>query len=299
MYSIDIRKIALLVYSKLNSFRKTANLLGIKSHATVRNWIVRLENKKYEYKSVSQFKSFQILALLKCILDQQPLLSLMELQKLLEKEYNIEASKELIRGCISRLGYSWKKVRFYGVSKYHEVRTQEFLSKRENALKTSKKCLFIDEVSFGRNTFKVMGYNPKGEKLHVRKKQPRMTSESVIACVSRNALVLKQRHKTAVNRFKFLDFLRDIPLDSNTVIFMDNVRFHHSKIVKDYLIAKNVEVIYTPPYSPWFNPIEYCFSIVKRIFQREQDIDSSFEGLQKRHIEAFYQKAMSLTSNVL
>ena len=46
---------------------------------------------------------------------------------------------------------------------------------------------------------------------------------------------------------------------------MDNVSFHKSKIIKETL--KDFNVIYTPPYSPQFNPIEFIYSIIKRNFK--------------------------------
>lgn len=294
MYKLDVRELALHVYAKTNSLRKTAYLLGIKSHATISNWVKRVEVKKYHLNNSMQLKTYQILAVIKCVLEQTPLASLSELKRHLSVEYSIDACKELIRICIKRSGFSWKKVRFYGVSKHQEPLTEEFIIRRNAALAAGKKALFVDEVSFGRNSFKVMGYSPVGEKLMVRKKQPRMTSRSVIACISNEKLVLKHTHEKSVDRLKFLEFLKSLPLDHNTVIFMDNARFHHSSIIKEYIESKSVELIYTPPYSPWFNPIENCFSIIKRKFQTLQDIDASFRALEQRHIVAFYRKATAL-----
>ena len=43
---------------------------------------------------------------------------------------------------------------------------------------------------------------------------------------------------------------------------MDNVSFHKSKSITNSLINNN-KILYIPPYSPQFNPIEEVFSFVK------------------------------------
>ena len=35
-------------------------------------------------------------------------------------------------------------------------------------------------------------------------------------------------------------------------------------------------VLYTPPYSPWFNPIENIFGNIKTYFRKNKSISSSF-----------------------
>jgi len=44
---------------------------------------------------------------------------------------------------------------------------------------------------------------------------------------------------------------------------MDNVRFHHSNIVKSWCEEKNIVIKYLPPHSPDLNPIENVFSTIK------------------------------------
>jgi len=47
---------------------------------------------------------------------------------------------------------------------------------------------------------------------------------------------------------------------------MDNVRLHHCKEIKTYLIESDKSVLYTVPYLPDFNPIETIFSLIKKRF---------------------------------
>ena len=144
--------------------------------------------------------------------------------------------------------------------------TKEFLEKR-NSLK-HRQFFSLDETSFGRNGFQSRGYALKGTKLFVKKKLPRMTSISVCACAS----------------------------SSKWIGYLDNIKFHHSKEVINYLKSIDVVPLFTPPYSPWFNPIEGCFSIVKRSFSDHQDVDLAFHYLKPHHFEAFFKKSLESTT---
>ncbi|NOU16987.1 MAG: IS630 family transposase [Bacteroidales bacterium] len=42
---------------------------------------------------------------------------------------------------------------------------------------------------------------------------------------------------------------------SKIVLIVDNVRYHHAKLLKTFL-ERNPKIMYLPPYSPDFNPIE-------------------------------------------
>jgi transposase len=80
---------------------------------------------------------------------------------------------------------------------------------------------------------------------------------------------------------------------------MDNVAFHHSKIIKELIHKKGWEYLYTPPYSPVFNPIEGVFSIVKRHYSKCMDIVSSFNIVTNTHIKAFFKHSFNAISNII
>ena len=57
---------------------------------------------------------------------------------------------------------------------------------------------------------------------------------------------------------------------------MDNVCFHHSKEVVNYIKTQDWSLLFKPPYSPWFNPIENVFSVVKNQYRKSKNIENSF-----------------------
>ena len=199
---------------------------------------------------------------------------------------NINVSKELIRIAIKRQGFTKKIARFYGEPKTLPEKTKEFLQLRDKYIDENRIFISIDETSFGRNGIITKGYSTKGNKLFVRKQKPRITTTSVVAAFSMNELVGRLDVEGSINTDLFVQFIDALDLYPGMVLLMDNVSLrvstrafaHHSKKIKDLCKSKNIDILYTPPYSPWFNPIELCFSIVKRHFYKYQDIDKAFDS---------------------
>ena len=48
-------------------------------------------------------------------------------------------------------------------------------------------------------------------------------------------------------------------MSAENIIVLDNLAAHHSTLT-DQQLPENVEVVFLPPYSPKFNPIENWFS---------------------------------------
>jgi transposase len=49
---------------------------------------------------------------------------------------------------------------------------------------------------------------------------------------------------------------------------MDNLSVHKSERVRELIEREGVEVLYLPPYSPDFNPIEEAFSKIKNLLRK-------------------------------
>lgn len=48
---------------------------------------------------------------------------------------------------------------------------------------------------------------------------------------------------------------------------MDNLRVHHTKVVKEFCKERDIMIIFNVPYYPDGNPIETIFSKVKGLFK--------------------------------
>ena len=67
------------------------------------------------------------------------------------------------------------------------------------------------------------------------------------------------------SKFKvFLDELRARYFMDDICIYFDNLSVHKSNDVKERMDELSIAYIFSPIYSPDYNPIEYVFSIAKK-----------------------------------
>ena len=68
---------------------------------------------------------------------------------------------------------------------------------------------------------------------------------------------------------------------SSIIIVVDNVRFHHARLLKKWLLNKpKLELVYLPPYSPNLNPIERAWWHMRKKITHNRYLKS----LQERKI---------------
>jgi transposase len=56
----------------------------------------------------------------------------------------------------------------------------------------------------------------------------------------------------------------------NSVLVMDNAQIHHNEFLVNFIESIGCKVLFLPPYSPDFNPIEFAFSSIKNWLKRNR-----------------------------
>jgi len=64
----------------------------------------------------------------------------------------------------------------------------------------------------------------------------------------------------------------------NSVLVMDNARIHHDEEFISIVEEFGGRVLFLPPYSPDFNPIELAFSVIKSWLQKYDIFVRSFDN---------------------
>lgn len=121
--------------------------------------------------------------------------------------------------------------------------------------------LFEDEFSLSNTATLSYAWSPKGVQPlvnYVQKKRERQTTFGSINIRTGKITISFSdtgNYKTFKRHLKkVLWEYRDAP---KIIMFLDNVRYHHAKLLKKYLEFENrLELIYLPAYSPDLNPIE-------------------------------------------
>ena len=55
-----------------------------------------------------------------------------------------------------------------------------------------------------------------------------------------------------------MSFTLSLDFPKDTLILLDNVRFHHSKTFINLANTRGWKILYAPPYSPQYNPIAFA-----------------------------------------
>jgi transposase len=242
---------------------------------TVKRWVESIERQKREKKNT---KSLCIMDIVIEMVNLKPEITLKQIQSSIEEQINLRVSKELIRLIMKKYNISRKKIRYYGECKDLAMKTKTFMIQRNLLLSQSKKFVSIDETSFGRHHRVVYGYSKKGNRIYKRKAYARVTTQSALCCLDQNGNIRYELVYGGVNSDSFYDFIISLNLEPSTVVILDNCRIHHTKAIKHFAELSDIHLLYTPPYSPWFNPIEFAFSNVKRLYYKNENIEKSFSN---------------------
>ena len=95
----------------------------------------------------------------------------------------------------------------------------------------------------------------------------------------------------AVNRVAFEAFVADVlvpQLRAGDLVVLDNLSSHKGSKVVALIQATGADVLYLPPYSPDFNPIELAFSKIKQ----------ALRSLANRTVEALWTTMQSVLDRV-
>jgi len=136
-----------------------------------------------------------------------------------------------------------------------EYPTIAMKSKKENA-----EIHWGDETGLCNDSYHGRSYAPRGETPAI-KIHPRCQRVNLISTVTNQGKVRFMIYKDKMNSQTLIQFMKRLIKDSDQKIFLilDNLRVHHSHMVKDWLKdhKTEIEIFFLPSYSPELNPDEY------------------------------------------
>jgi transposase len=155
--------------------------------------------------------------------------------------------------------------------------------------------VFVDECSSNTSLAPLHGWARKGDRAH--QKAPRNWGKNITLISS----IGKERGMGAslvvegsTNGTVFETYLEEVLLPTlkrSQVVVMDNLSAHKGERVRQLIEGKGCELIYLPPYSPDFNPIEQAFSKLKG-YLREACARS-----RERLMEVIYEALSTITAS--
>lgn len=103
--------------------------------------------------------------------------------------------------------------------------------------------------------------------------------------------------ETMINHLKVVR--KHYQVEKRLIIFTDNASWHKTKIVTEYCKENNIELWFTPPYAPEFNPIEQVWSFMKSIVKNNIFITAkSFKKFISELFDTLQEKYQQQLSNL-
>ncbi len=131
--------------------------------------------------------------------------------------------------------------------------------------------VFLDESGVNINKTRRYGRGKGGQRVvdHTPLNTPKSTT--ILSSIRLDGKMAFTTFQGGTTGDRFLTYLKDVlipTLRPGDIVVMDNLRTHHIQAVGELLHDAGADVLYLPPYSPDFNPIEKLWSKVKAILRK-------------------------------
>jgi len=151
------------------------------------------------------------------------------------------------------------------------VKRQRTLFQKAVLALDSARFKFLDESSVNLSLTRLYGRAAPGQRVVDHVPLPTGPQTTTLAVIGLTGVTAPLMLSGAVNGTVFHGYIAQcvVPtLQPGDVVFMDNLPAHKVDGVKALIEARGARLIYLPPYSPDFNPIELAWSKVKATLRR-------------------------------
>lgn len=110
------------------------------------------------------------------------------------------------------------------------------------------------------------GRCPRGERLRASVPHGHWKTTTFVAGLRNTGMVAPMVIDGPINRDAFTEYVRQVLVPEivpGDIVVMDNLSSHKGSEVRELIEAAGATLLFLPPYSPDFNPIEKAFSKLK------------------------------------
>ena len=152
------------------------------------------------------------------------------------------------------------------------------------------RLVFVDEMGTHTSLAPLYGYSPRGKRAFFKLPRNRGKNTTLLASIGREGMgpSMVVEGSTSGKVFEaYVEHFLAPTLRAGQVVVMDNLSAHKGGRVRELIEERSCELIYLPPYSPDFNPIQHLAMILRQqapwedecLFDRPAQKDS---GVRKK-----------------
>jgi transposase len=185
-------------------------------------------------------------------------------KELVKREFNIDLAVNTMGDYLRKWGFSPQKPKKLAYEqcpkKVQKWLDEEYPVIKKRAKEESAEIQWGDETGIRNSNQHGRSYAPKG-KTPVKKHKSQRFAVNMISTITNQGQVQFMIYTGSMNADRLIEFMNQLIKNKKQKIFLilDNLRVHHSKIVKEWTESnkERIELFYLPSYSPEKNPDEY------------------------------------------
>ena len=127
--------------------------------------------------------------------------------------------------------------------------------------------MFLDESGVTTEMTRRYGWAPRPERVAEAVPAGHWRMLTVLAALTTQGVLASMTIESPTDGDVFLAFLEQVlvpKLEPGHIVILDNLGAHKIPGVRPLIESRGAQLLYLPPYSPDFNPIEQAWSVVKQ-----------------------------------
>jgi transposase len=136
-----------------------------------------------------------------------------------------------------------------------------------------KRFVFLDECSTNTSLTPLYAWSRRGEQARCCVPRNWGANVTLLSSMTHEGMGPSLAVEGATTREVFETYIEKVlapALREGQVVVMDNLSSHKGSRIRDLIEGRGCELIYLPPYSPDFNPIEEAFSKIKALLRKAE-----------------------------
>jgi len=137
----------------------------------------------------------------------------------------------------------------------------------------ARRLVFVDEMGTNTSLSALYGWAKKGQRAHCSVPRYRGKNTTLLSSMSVDGMGPSLAVEGATNSEVFETYVERVlapTLPKGQVVVMDNLSAHKGERIRELIEKRGCELLYLPPYSPDFNPIEEAFSKIKGLIRKAE-----------------------------
>ena len=278
---LAFRKQAIKLIKSGRKKGEVAEIIGVRPTTITAWWkdyqhagVKGLESKKKGAKSEDRklLSLDQEQAIQKKIIDKMPdqlkldfaLWTRKAVKELVEREFGIVLGLTTMGDYLRKWGFTPQKPKKMAYeqcpAKVQKWLDEEYPVIKEQAKQEEAEIYWGDETGVKNQCNHGRSYAPKG-KTPVKKSMSKRFSVNMVSAITNQGKVQFMIYSENMNADRFIEFMQQLIKSSSRKVYLilDNLRVHHSKIVKQWVEENKdkIALFFLPSYSPERNPDEY------------------------------------------